>query len=36
MEGFAYFPTIVYRDERPDLISSLLPVSINYLDEVLS
>ena len=34
MEGFAYFPTIVYRDERPDLISSLLPVSINYLDEV--
>jgi hypothetical protein len=23
MEGFAYFPAIVYRDERPDLIDSI-------------
>lgn len=33
MEGFAYFPAIVYRDERPDLIERALPVCINALDQ---
>lgn len=33
MEGFAYFPAIVYRDERPDLIEQVLPTCIKYLDE---
>lgn len=32
MEGFAYFPAIVYRDERPDLAAGLLPHAINHLD----
>lgn len=34
MEGFAYFPTIIYRDERPDLVESILPVAMEYLNEV--
>lgn len=34
MEGFAYFPAIVYRDERPDLIERVLPTCIEYLDRV--
>jgi len=34
MEGFAYFPAIVYRDERPDLIESVLPACIQALDQV--
>lgn len=34
MEGFAYFPAIVYRDERPDLVERALPVCINALDQV--
>lgn len=34
MEGFAYFPAIVYRDERPDLAEKVLPICIQYLDQV--
>ena len=34
MEGFAYFPAIVYRDERPDLIERTLPICLEYLDLV--
>ena len=34
MEGFAYFPTIVYRDERPEFVEELLPHAVKYLDEV--
>lgn len=31
MEGFAYFPAIVYRDERVDLVDQTLPVCMDYL-----
>lgn len=34
MEGFAYFPAIVYRDERPDLVEKVLPRCIQALDQV--
>ena len=34
MEGFAYFPAIVYRDERPDLIEKTLATCLGYLDQV--
>jgi hypothetical protein len=34
MEAFAYFPTIVYRDERPDLVEDALPVCIQALGQV--
>lgn len=34
MEGFAYFPAIVYRDERPDLVEKILPTCIRHLDQV--
>jgi hypothetical protein len=34
MQGFAYFPAIVYRDERPDLVEKVLPTCIQYLDQV--
>lgn len=34
MEGFAYFPAIVYRDERPDLVEKVLPTCIQALDQV--
>ena len=34
MEGYAYFPAIVYRDERPDLAEKVLPTCVKYLDEV--
>lgn len=34
MEGFAYFPAIVYRDERPDLIEKTLPSAMKHLDKV--
>ncbi len=34
MEGFAYFPAIVYRDERPDLAEKVLPACVQKLDEV--
>lgn len=34
MDGFAYFPAIVYRDERPDLVEKVLPTCIQYLDQV--
>lgn len=34
MEGFAYFPAIVYRDERPDLAKKVLPTCVKYLDQV--
>jgi hypothetical protein len=34
MQGFAYFPAIVYRDERLDLVEKVLPICIQYLDQV--
>lgn len=34
MEGFAYFPAIVYRDERPDLIERILPTCLEQLNHV--
>ena len=34
MESFAYFPAIVYRDERPDLVEKVLPTCIQALDQV--
>ena len=34
MESFAYFPTLVYRDERPDFIDQVLPLCNLQLDEV--
>ena len=34
MEAFAYFPAVVYRDERPDLAEKVLPVCIQALDQV--
>lgn len=34
MEGFAYFPSIVYRDERPDLVEKVLPAALRHLDQV--
>lgn len=34
MEGFAYFPAVVYRDERPDLAEKALPACLQYLGEV--
>ena len=34
MESFAYFPTLVYRDERPDFIDQVLPLCNVRLDEV--
>lgn len=33
MQSFAYFPAIVYRDERPDLIEKIIPLSVQYLDQ---
>lgn len=33
MEGFAYFPAIVYRDERPDLVEEITPACLQYLSE---
>jgi hypothetical protein len=36
MESFAYFPTLVYRDERPDFIGQVLPLCNARLDEVRS
>lgn len=33
MEGFAYFPAIVYRDERPDLAEKALPVCVKHLED---
>jgi hypothetical protein len=34
MESFAYFPAIVYRDERPDLVEKVLPTCTQALDQV--
>ncbi len=34
MDAFSYFPTIVYRDERPDLVQKVLPTCVQYLDQV--
>lgn len=34
MEGYAYFPAIVYRDERPDLVEKVLPTCVQALDRV--
>jgi hypothetical protein len=36
MDGFAYFPVIVYRDERADLVEKALPVCMECLDKVRS
>lgn len=33
MIGFEYFPSVIYRDERPDLASSILSVCLNSLSE---
>lgn len=34
MQAFAYFPALVYRDERPDLLEEILPSYTQYLDRV--
>lgn len=34
MEGYAYFPTVIYRDERPDLAEKALPTCLQYLGKV--
>lgn len=34
MDAFSYFPTIVYRDERPDLVQKVLSTCVQYLDQV--
>lgn len=34
MEGFAYFPAVIYRDERPDLAEKALPTCLQYLGKV--
>lgn len=34
MQGFVYFPAIVYRDERPDLVQKILPTCVQYLNQV--
>lgn len=34
MEGYAYFPAVVYRDERPDLAEKALPTCLQYLGKV--
>lgn len=34
MEAFAYFPAVVYRDERPDFVEKALPAAMKHLDKV--
>lgn len=34
MQGFAYFPAIVYRDERSDLVEEVAPACLQHLDSV--
>ena len=34
MQAFAYFPAVVYRDERPDLAEKVLPACLQRLDQV--
>ena len=34
MESYSYFPTLVYREERPDLIGQVFPFCNQKLDEV--
>lgn len=34
MEGYAYFPAIVYRDERPEFVDKTLSASMKHLDKV--
>lgn len=34
MEAFAYFPALVYRDERPDLAEAILADCVGHLNEV--
>ena len=34
MQSFSYFPTLVYREERPDLIDQVSPLCNRKLDEV--
>lgn len=31
MEGYAYFPAIVYRDEKPEFVEKILPICLKYL-----
>lgn len=33
MQSFAYFPTNIYRDERPDLVEKVLPICLQYLNQ---
>ncbi len=33
MEAFAYFPAVVYRDERLDLVEKIMPVCLQALDQ---
>lgn len=34
MQSFAYFPTNIYRDERPDLVEKVLPICIRHLNRI--
>lgn len=34
MEGYAYFPAIVYRDERPEFVDEVMPACMNALDKM--
>lgn len=34
MEGFAYFPAIIYRDEQPGFLQDIRPLCLKYLSEV--
>lgn len=34
MEGYAYFPAIVYRDERPEFVEKVLPAAMKHLDKM--
>jgi uncharacterized protein (TIGR02466 family) len=34
MEGFAYFPAIIYRDERSEFLKDIRPVCLKYLREI--
>ena len=34
MQEFNYFPTTIYRDERPDFLSTVVPVCKKYIEEI--
>jgi hypothetical protein len=36
MQGYSYFPSVVYRDERPDLVKGVQNICASYLDRVRS